>query len=291
MVQLKTHASLTEQISILENRGLLISDKALVEKTLFNLSYYRLSGYLHDFKNKENGKYVDNLTWSRLKRIYDFDRKLTRILMYALEDVESTLKTRLAYIITSHHPKDPIIYLRPNIYREYNPYLRFLGRYYQAKENNSKLPFVQHHNMKYGGFLPMWVASELFTMGNIHAIYDNLISKYQKEIAHSYNTGPQQLKNWIKNITYTRNHLAHYMRIYNLDFGRTPMNCKKHPRNFPTSNKIFDQIFIIKHLYSDKNEWANYVVSELNALIGEYAEDIELSSIGFPQDWESILRS
>lgn len=289
MKELKKHASLEKQVNIMKKRGLTISDERLAQSTLFCVNYYRLSGYLHNFKKLGSDKYVEQLTWNRLKRIYDFDRKLTRILMYALEDIEESLKTRMSYIITSHYPDDPIIYLRPNIYRNYENYLRFTEHFYKAKDNNQNLPFVKHHNEDYGGYLPMWVAVELLTMGNLHALYDNLLSPHQKEIAKSYGTGSRQLANWIENLTYTRNHLAHYMRIYNFNFGRTPADCKKHPRTFSSSNMIFDQIYVLAIMYSDATEWNNYVVPEMQALIEEYSEDIELSGLGFPENWETIL--
>lgn len=289
MRELKKHTSLQKQISIMKERGLTISDEQSAERVLFSVSYYRLSGYLHNFKKEDSDAYIEHLNWNVLKRIYDFDRKLTHLLMYALEDIEESLKTRMSYTITSHYPDDPIIYLKPNIYRQYESYLRFIEHFYKAKDNNQNLPFVKHHNEKYGGYLPMWVAVELFTMGNLHAFYDNLISPYQKEIAKTYGTGPRQLASWIENLTYTRNHLAHYMRIYNFNFGRTPSACKKHPRTFISSNMIFDQIYIISILYSDPLEWNDYVVPGIRALIDEYGEDIKLSGLGFPEDWEHIL--
>lgn len=289
MKELKKHASLSEQADLLASRGLIIDDRNAVEMALRNINYYRLSGYLHNFKQPDSDHYIEALSWNRLKQIYDFDRKLTRILMYALEDIEETLKTRLSYAVTSQNPDDPAIYLKPSIYRNYAPYLRFLSHFYSAKENNQNLPFVAHHNKEYGGFLPMWVAVELLTMGNLHALYDNLNAKYQKELAKVYGTGPRQLASWLENLTYTRNHLAHYMRVYNFNFGRTPAACSKHPRTFPCSNMIFDQIHVISCMYSEKSEWNNYIIPEIKALVDEYSDDIELSGLGFPQDWDTIL--
>ena len=289
MKELKKHTSISEQVSLLKKRGLIIDDDSEAGEILFSVNYYRLSGYLHNFKDEKSDRYSHGLSWWRLKRIYDFDRKFTRILLFALEDIEEALKTRISYIVTSHYPNDPLIYLKPQIYRNYAPYIRFLSHFYASKENNKSLPFVEHHNKLYGGFLPMWVAVELLTMGNLHAIFDNLISRYQKELAKVYDTGSKYLSNWLKNLTYTRNHLAHYMRVYNFNFGRTPMECKHHRRNFCTSNMIFDQIFVISAMYSDKKEWNNYVILEIKSLLDEYSDVIELSGLGFPENWENIL--
>lgn len=289
MRELKKHMPINVLAGRMITRGLILEDLSSVEHALENINYYRLSGYLHAFKKSGTDNYIDGLTWSKLKRIYDFDRKITRILMFALEDIEETLKARFSYTITSDYPDDPIIYLKPNIYREYIPYLRFLMHFYNEKENNRNLPFVKHHNDYYGGFLPMWVGVELLTMGNLHAVYDNLSSKYQKKIAKTYNTGPRQLSSWIENLTYTRNHLAHYMRIYNFNFGRTPLKCKRHNQYTSTSNMIFDQIFIISCMYSDPKEWNSYVIPEIVQILEEYDDAVALQGLGFPENWQEII--
>ena len=290
MKDLKKHLPLQEQVHLLLNRGLIIDDDNEVMEVLKNVNYYRLSGYLHSFRQPNSDSYIENLTWSRLKSIYDFDRKLTRILLYALEDVEETLKTRLSYTITEKYPDDPLVYLKPTIYRDYKQFLRFQDYFYRTKENNYKLPFVEHHYKEYDGNLPMWVAVELFTMGNLHGIYDNLISVHQKALAKTFGTGPRQFSSWLENLVYTRNHLAHYMRIHNFNFGRTPAECKNHRREFPVTNMIFDQIYVMYCMYSDRSEWRSYVLQEVRAVIDEYSNVVNLSEIGFPENWEEILR-
>lgn len=290
MKDLKKHASFDEQISLLKSRGLTISDENQAKYILSCINYYRFSGYLFGFRNKRTGMYPCNLTFSQVKRIYDFDRRLTRTLLFVLEDIEETLKTRLSYTITSSYPEDPLIYLNAAIYRNRNSFIDFQSRFYSAVEKNKGLPFVKHHIEQYGGDLPMWVAVELFTMGNLHAVYNNLIGPLQKKIAKQYNTGPIQLRNWILNLMYTRNHLAHNMRIYDYDFARSPMQCKNHPFPCEKTNRIFDQVFIMCVMYSDHEEWTNYIIPELNALFEEYSDVIQLQNIGFPENWKDILK-
>lgn len=289
MKTLKKYMTPQQLVALMQSRGLIITDTVSAEDTLHNTNYYRLSGYLHDFKQPKSDMYINGLTWDRLLRIYDFDRRLTRILMFALEDIEETLKTRMSLVLTAAYPADPEIYLRPVVYRAYAPYLKFVSFFEKEVENNKKLPFVRHHIDEYDGHFPMWVAVELFTMGNLHALYDNLTGKYQKALAALYGTGPRQLSSWIENLTYTRNHLAHYMRVYNLNFGRSPLKCKKHPNYTGTSNMIFDQIYVIACMYSDADEWNNYVLSEIEQLLMEFDQDISLAGLGFPQNWRTVL--
>lgn len=289
MKELKKHASLDEQVDKLIERGLLITDRQQAKEILFRINYYRLTGYLYSFKQSAGDQYCQGISLEQIKRIYDFDRKFTRILMYALEDIEETLKTRLSYTITSCYPDDPLIYKKLDIYRSEEPYNQFMKRFGQAVKDNKGLPFIKHHFEEYGGELPMWVAVEIMTMGNLRAIYDNLQGNLQKKIAQTYGTGPVQLSNWIRNLNYTRNHLAHYMRVWNFNFGRTPIKCKNHDRGTTPTNMIFDQICVMANLYSDVEEWQNYILPEIRSLLEEYWDVITLKSIGFPENWEEML--
>ena len=56
MKELKKHLSLTEQVALLESRGLVIADKQAAEELLYHVNYYRLSGYLHRSEERRVGK-------------------------------------------------------------------------------------------------------------------------------------------------------------------------------------------------------------------------------------------
>ena len=114
---LKLHKSVNEQIEHLKDRGVLFDDENKAKFFLSNVNYYRLSGYLYEFRKPKSSYYRDGINFSRISELYKFDCKFTRILMYILEDVEETLKARLSYVLSSQFPLDPLIYLNPTIYR------------------------------------------------------------------------------------------------------------------------------------------------------------------------------
>ena len=290
MRELKKRTSIEEQIALMEKRGLIIKERSIAAEALRNINYYRISGYLHDFKKPGTDEYEAGLTWEMLQALYDFDRRFTRILMYALETIEETLKARMAYLVTGKFPDEPLIYLSMDIYRDEQEFETFKKLFNKAVKNNSNLPFVKHHKKEYGGNIPMWVAVELFTMGNLHAVYDNLKTPYQKAIAKSFDLSVVLMSSWIESLTYTRNHLAHYMRIYNFNFGRTPKK-KKGQFESPVPNMIFDQIQVMAYMYTDKTEWNDYILPEMQSVIDEYKEYVSLSSIGFPENWREVLLS
>ena len=287
---LKLHKSIPDQIALLESRGLIINDKKYAASFLERVNYYRFTGYLHDYRKSNSDDYISGIKFSDVARMYEFDMKFTRLLMYVLEDIEETLKTRFSYSLSSAYPLNPLIYLDDSIYK-YKPALtKFKYLFTATKSNNMDLPFIKHHYNVYGGDLPIWVAVEIMTMGNLHALYGNLITPLQKDIAKKYNTGATQLNNWIENLTYTRNHLAHYMRIYNYNFGRIPKSCKNHPINAVYRGRIFDQIAVMSFMYSKPDDWNNYVIPEMDALITEYSDVIKLSGLGLPNNWKQVLK-
>lgn len=288
MKPLKKHLSISEQVDLLISRGLIIHDRAAAEKTLADVNYYRLTGYLHNYREPGTDRYMPGITWETLKRIYDFDRRFSKLLMFILEDVEETLKTRLSYTLTQAYPDDPLVYLDSGIYKNEHEFQSFEKYFQKSVENNKNLPFVKHHLDMYEGNLPMWVAVELFTMGNLNAFYKNLKTTFQKKIARTYGTGSEQMKSWIQELTYTRNHVAHNMRLHNFNFGRTPEKCRNHPAP-PSTNMIFDQIFVMCCMYSNRKEWLGYVLPEFSALLEEYRDVVALSHLGFPENWQDIL--
>jgi len=54
--------------------------------------------------------------------------------------------------------------------------------------------------------------------------------------------------------------------------------------------RIFDQIMVMKFMYSDEKEWNEYIVPQLKQLLDDYDEVIALSCLGFPEDWEAYLK-
>ena len=127
-------------------------------------------------------------------------------------------------------------------------------------------------------------------MGMVYNFYKNMPTKNQKSIANEFNTGVRQLLSWIENITYVRNLMAHYMRLYNFGLQKTPVKCRYNHKFRDTSHRVFDVVYVMKFLFLDDLEWDNYVVQNIGVILLEYENAVELQCIGFPEQWEDILR-
>lgn len=285
-MDVKKPTTLDEQISILQARGLIIVNEQKAKDILSRLNYYTLTGYLHEFK-KSDGKYIDGLSFEKISNIYECDRRLNNILLYAIDLIEHTLKTKIAYIMS--HRCGELSYKDCSNFKNENEHNIFVSKFTQNIENNKNLPFVAHHLKKYDGNFPIWVAVELFTLGMVDHFYKNLNTQIQKEIADDYNIGVRQLQSWINNVAYLRNMVAHYMRLYNFKISKTPTINKK-DTSFPSpSYKIYDIVYIMKFLILNKSEWNNYILPAITNIFDKYDDYIDVSAFGFPENWQHAL--
>lgn len=92
---IKPFKTIEEQIAILRERGLLIDDEEKAKLFLTNLNYYRLSAYTLTLR-KEN-MFYDNVHFSDVMQIYNFDMELRAALMYLLESIEVSMRTHMVH--------------------------------------------------------------------------------------------------------------------------------------------------------------------------------------------------
>ena len=98
----KPPLSYTEQVALLQSRGMSVPDIPRAERLLANISYYRLSAYMLPYKKKENGTIIDSFkegtTWDMVYDLYVFDRKLRLLVFDAINhlSVEPQIRFPLA---------------------------------------------------------------------------------------------------------------------------------------------------------------------------------------------------
>ena len=88
----KPAVSIRQQLAIMESRGLAIKDRAIAERNLRFIGYFRLSGYALPFQAQANAygthSFVDNTQFENVIDLYFFDRCLRLLVIDALEKIE-----------------------------------------------------------------------------------------------------------------------------------------------------------------------------------------------------------
>lgn len=295
-MDLKEPRSYKEQLDILKSKGCIVNDEKECLYILESVNYYRLSAYFLPFK-KPDGSYENGLTFQKVFSIYDFDRKLHGILFNALEETEIYLRAQIAYFHA--HKYGTTGYLnKENFYKDsdnskhivkkQNFHKKFIEDFNREIKKNRNVLFVKHHNEKYNGLFPIWVASEIFTFGMLSIFFTNLKTEDKKILSKTiYDTIPNNMESWFRCCTDLRNICAHYGRLYFRTFSAIPSGVQHLDKK--SQRKLWGAILALKKLYPFKNKWNNETLKKLASLIEEHKKDINLEHIAFPQNWNELL--
>ncbi len=284
--KVKEFKTFDQQIDILEERGLIIDDHNLAKKVLENVNYYRFTAYLLSYKSGDEN-YKEGTLFQEIYSVYSFDKELRNLLSNILEEIEISFRTYIAYTLGKNYGpcgyKEADNFVNKGIHDTFIEYLKPLIGF------NSKKPFIRHHHIKYGGEIPIWVATEVMSFGTLSKLYSNMKDDDIKYIKSKFCNLPNRLlKGWLESLTHIRNQCAHFGRIYNYNFPT--ITIRKEYKEYKLDNrKIFAYIIAIKYLIDDDKIWRNFFIN-LNTLIVKYEEYIDLELLGFPNNWFNILQ-
>lgn len=291
MNPIKVPTTLDAQIEILKSRGLVIADDRAAKEILAHTNYYRLiNAYSLDLYDTTpgvpvKGQYKRGVSLDQIYDIYQFDAKIRHIVFELIEYFELKFRTVLSYYIGNNFCATA--YLRRELYYYHDHYLEFLSDFQREKEVQRRSLIVQHHDANYGGTMPVWAMVEIVSFGTLSKLYNNMLYKYKREIASIYRTYQELLSSWLNSFVLVRNICAHYGRLYNANLRARP----KMPKQAPALNnyKIFSVIYLL-YRYNEDPSLKLSLYYRLKEAVAHHTF-VDLNKVGFPKNWESILRS
>lgn len=285
--KIKRPTTFQEQIELYRKRELHIEDSEYAENILQRINYYRLTAYGLTLKNPlVEDEYVAGSSFNKMLSLYEFDRRLRLLLLGALETIEIAFRTHISYE-TAHK-------LGPLGYRDKDNFIN--EKYHQAslteldslieKSRKGEL-FVEHHFRNYSGEFPIWAAIEVTSFGFLSKFYRNLNEDLKRHIAKTYYNVPYlYMESWLQTLSNVRNVCAHYGRLYNKQLTFKPKLFKEEFKHF-NNRYTYAAIYITQRLLT-KTEGIRFV-TDLDALVSEYEEEIDFAHIGFPSNWKELL--
>lgn len=283
-MDIKNFFTFEEQLQCIVDKGFIVSDKDKCLKFLQKVNYYKISAYFSQFKTKD-GTYKSNVDFECVYKMYEFDRKIRNLIFSIIEEIELHLRTQLAYYHASCY--GALGYLNSENYNKYHKHSCFIDKIQQeCVRKNSSNPIISHHQNKYEGKIPIWVIVEFFSIGMLSKFYADMKTQDKKAISKQiFDTSFIYLDTWLKCLTILRNKCAHYSRLYNTRFiVRPKLNLSVDKNPF-----LFEQLIVLKNLYTNSKTWNNNFMVSLVTLIEEYMEYINLENIGFSENWKEIL--
>lgn len=255
IVYSKIALSFGDQITLLEQRGLIVADRQSAIDTLSRISYYRLSAYwypyrLHDANNAIQNQLLPGTTFEDVLSLYEFDRNLRLLVLDALERVEVSIRTAVTHHLGMIHGafahEDRAMFHPKFDHQAWIAKLR-------GETQRSSDAFVVHYRTRYSGFptMPVWMMPELISLGSLSRLYRGLQHSDKLAIAAPLKIHHKRLQDWLHVLTYVRNVCAHHSRLWNRELAIKPMKMSEPEWNYPflpRRDKVFCVLLMLRYL-------------------------------------------
>lgn len=282
-----------QQLTQLESRGMAVRDRPEALRMLSRISYYRLSAYWLPFK-KPDDSFVSGASFEQAVALYDYDRRLRLAVLDGIERIEVALRTRLTYHLAHKYGSYAHCegaHFRPTVVRPDGTVGWRHSEWYAdvAKEiGRAKERFVEHFRAKYDGFprMPIWMASELMSLGSLSQLYKGLQPEDQEAIAETVKVHRRVAGSWFHTFTYVRNVCAHHGRLWNRELSIPPEMPKQDKNKWAPvrSKRVYAILCMLRH--ATMNEHGETWTNQVRGLLREADPHVDrLGGMGVPHDW------
>ena len=257
---------------------------------LSTVNYYRLTTYGKHLRRQDNPElFVDGVSLEDLYSLYQFDMRLRHQILPVLEFFEVQLRAKLSYHLAMAYGSTG--YTNAANFRldkqSQGSHKSLMNKFKIEVKRQDDLAFVRHHQQKYGGQFPVWVAVELFSFGMLAQLYDMLIEHDQWAIAREYSLTPEEFAAFIGSAVDVRNICAHYSRLYNQPIDDVPILPLKYKPY--ESDRVFSVLLMLKFAAGNHRVYGDMIRG-----IAQLAKDFpeaDLTLCGFPDNWEDVLKN
>ncbi|MFT7823791.1 MAG: Abi family protein [Sulfurimonas sp.] len=287
---IKSHLSIQDQITKLQSRGMQFDNIPSAVHYLSHMNYYRLTAYWLPYEQDHTTHtFKPGTKFEEVLKYYIFDRELRLLIIDAIERVEVSVRTQMAYELSKLYGSHP--HMQPQIFHCPVRYAQNLNKL-KGEYDRSSETFTYHFKNNYHEKLPpIWAAVELMTLGQISHWYANIKKRSERNIiARTYGLDEKVLSSYLHSLTIIRNICAHHGRLWNKRFTFSVV-IPRFPENFsnsvnPSSKKSLYNIlvflkYVMDHI-SPEHTWRD----QLKELIGN--NDINIAAMGFPENWKSL---
>ena len=279
--------TISEQIALLKERGMLIGDLSKTEEVLLDVGYYRLGFYWFPFEKSypcKEGRlhqFDEGTSFDNIVKLYYFDFNLRNLLMKFLNRIEINFRTFLTYSMSNEHHDSPTWFVDPNIVSA-----EYIQKFEKEVYNNKvkQNPILQRHHKVHinDKYAPAWKTIEFMTLGEVIHLYQS-IKSINSQLVISKHFGLNNTKtflSYLSVIRIVRNHCAHGNILYDIalfqSIRRGPAGIV-HPKNYQRLAGVIRVIYYMIGCVS-RNRQADFK-NELIDLFSKYDNVPEVSSI------------
>lgn len=267
-------------------------------KTISTIGYYNLKNYALPYFNIVDNRY-ENLSFDILVARYYRDKHLKQAVLHAVEDIETTLNTKIASVLGKKY--GAYGYLNFRLWCQRNTKNKFLGGKYMdkfaiQKEQMNFLEGLQRsvkksYSKDIQGFLrqteriypPIWLVMNELTLGTTIHLYKLMNKSNQRIISNYFNCRTDELVSWLESINLIRNICCHNGILADFQLktkAKVPIEYKSDKvlgdilvklKSGIYTNRLAFQLCIIVKLMSKINN--NYAYKDLKISVNKLLDD------------------
>ena len=287
----KPYSCARDLVSLLQSRGLIVTDIAKAESYFEYIGYYRLSAYMYPLLQmpKEQHLYKPNATFSQVMKLYRFDKKLRLLIFNEIEKIEVAVRSAIVNI-GCDMTGNPFWMTDGNNFIDAGKFRRTMDLI-DAELHRSREDFIVHFKQTYSDvYPPAWILAEVLPFGVITNIFSNIkVARIKKNIARRFGLQVAPFESWLTIVTLTRNSCCHHARVWNKQNTIRPMLPNRMAGGWitlPTDTlRIYFDLCIIKYflnIISPNND----MKAKIDTLMSAYPS-IDTNAMGFPRGWEN----
>ncbi len=287
----KPYTSASDLVSLLQSRGLTVTDTVKAERYLEHIGYYRLSAYMYPLLQmpKERHLYKPNTSFSQVMMLYRFDKKLRLLIFNEIEKIEVAVRSAIVNVGSEMTGNSFWMTEGSNFIDAVK--FRHTMNLIDAELHRSREDFIVHFRETYSdAYPPAWILAEVLPFGVITNIFSNIRNiRTKKNIARRFGLQIAPFESWLTIVTLTRNSCCHHARVWNKQNTIRPMLPNRIAGSWitlPTDTlRIYFDLCIIKYflnIISPNNDMRD----KIEALLSDFPS-IDINAMGFPRGWEN----
>lgn len=308
---MKKFKSLDEQIEILKQRGMIITNEERAKKYLLSQNYYNLINGYAKFFPREGENYTARTNFDEITSLYVFEREFKQVLLLSILEAETHLRAIFAHRFSEMFKDEPYAYLNINCYEQDKMLLvaktisnlsrKILSH---SKDKNSS---IAHYLTKYK-HVPIWVLVNHLDFGELRHLIKHSKKSLQNNICkdclefieqnipdNHTPFQPEILNSFLENINDIRNICAHNNRLLGFRCHQNtkywnPLHEKRNIKKEDERRSAYEA-FITLQCFLSRNEYAimHNTFKKRFRTLGNKLQTIPVNNVlkelGFPENW------
>ena len=306
----KHFLSYDDQITLLKQQGMIVSDELFAKEVLENVGYYELvNGYKTIFKPKGRGRYLPGTTFEELLTLYKFDENLRQLFFKYILRIEIHMRSILSYAFCERFGDRQAAYLTRENYDTDGPAKdeinHLIGELDRAANRGDQAVYVMYYRQKYHD-VPLWVLFKVLSQGTLNRFLRCSVPEIRQYAADRFpDLREKTLCRMLSLMQDFRNVCAHNDCLYSFRGEDTiPMMpaVRMTAHGSDTNGRLYKgsdlfALLVVFRYLLDERDYRN-CVDALKRILASFEagcrtvdREALLRTMGFPEDWETMSLS